>query len=116
MPIRIRRLKRSYDVGSGSVELRIVVGDGQLGSTVVELDGVEIASGVLAMLKLGKGKDLKGSKLAVATTVTDVQRSSNRTSVTYELSGGTSKEVHPMNAEVAKDGGSVLYLAKFDLQ
>jgi hypothetical protein len=116
MPIPIRRIKRSYTVGSDFVELRVVVGDGQFGSTVIKLDGVEIASGILGMLKLGKGKDVRGSKLAVATTVTDVQRSSNRTSVTYELSGGPSTDVHLMDAEVENDGGSVLYIGRFALQ
>lgn len=116
MPIPIRRLNRSYTVSTGPVELRIVVGHGQLGSSVVKLDGVEIASGMLGMLKLGKGRDLKGSKLAVSTTVTDVQRSSNRTSVTYVLSGGSSTETYPLSADVETDGGSVLYIGRFTLQ
>lgn len=116
MPIPIRRISRSYTVGSGPVRLRIAVGDGQFGSSVVKLDSDEIASGVLAMLLIGQGSDLRGSKLAVATTVTDVQRASNRTSVTYELSGGPSTDAHPMDADVEKDGGSVLYVAKFEFR
>lgn len=116
MPIPIRRLNRPYTVGTSPVELRVVVGDGQFGSTVVRLDGVEIASGVLGMLQVGKGKDLRGSRLSVSTTVTDVQRSSNRTSVTYALSGGKSTDVHPMSVDVDTDGGSVLYIGRFTFQ
>jgi len=116
MPIPIRRINRSYTVGRDPVELRIVVGDGQLGSSVVKLDGVEIASGILAMLRIGEGKDLKGSKLRVATAVTDVQRASNRTSVTYELSGGPTTDTHLLQADAEADGGSVFYVGTFTLQ
>lgn len=116
MAIIIRRLNRTYAVGRAPVVLRIVVGGGQFGSSVIRLDGQEIASGAIAMLLIGDGNDVRGSKLAVATTVTDVQRGTNRTSVTYELSGGPAADTHPLNADVDRDGGSVLYLAKFTFQ
>jgi hypothetical protein len=116
MPLLIRRLNRTYTVGRDPVVLRTIVGDGQFGSSVVALDGVEIASGAIAMLQIGPGKDVKGKTLSVKTTVTDVMRSSNHTSMTYELSGGPSTDTHPAEAEVRKDGDSVLYLARFSLQ
>jgi len=117
MPLVIRRINRPYTVGRGAVELRIVVGDGQLGSTVAKLDGVETASGILAMLRIGDGPDLKGSKLRVGTTVTDVQRGNNHTSVTYELSGGQpSPAPFPMDADADHSGGSVMYIATFTFE
>lgn len=116
MALVIRRLNRTYTVRKAPVILRIVVGDGQFGSSVVRLDGEEIASGAIAMLLVGDGAGLRGSKVAVATTVTDVQRNTNRTSMTYELSGGPTTDVHPVDANVDQDGGSVLYVARFTFQ
>ena len=116
MALTTRRLNRTYTVRKAPVILRIVIGDGQFGSSVVRLDGQEIASGAIAMLLLGDGAGLRGSKATVATTVTDVQRGTNRTSVTFELSGGLTTDVHPVNADADRDGGSVLYVARFTFQ
>jgi len=114
MPIRTRRLKESYEVGNGPVVLRIIIGEGQFGSSVVNLGTEEIASGGVAMLRVGDGPSLAGQRLKVASTVTDVQRSTNRTSITFELDGGPVPSSHELNREVDKEGGSVLYIATFD--
>jgi hypothetical protein len=111
---RVKRLQGQYRVGDGDVTLRIAVGDGQIGTSLVRLDDKELASGSLGMLLLGPGPALVGRRLRVATTVTDVQRLTNRTSVRYALSGGAEEARFDARADVAEEGGTVHYMARFD--
>lgn len=111
---RIARVQGEYQVGDGDVTLRIAVGEGQLGTSLVRLDGKELASGSLGMLLLGPGPALAGRRIRVATTVTDVQRLTNRTSVRYVLSGGPEEAAFDAKAEVEKEGDTVHYTARFD--
>ena len=108
-----KRLNRRYQIGTGEVTLRIVVGEGQFGNSLVEIDDVEVASGAVAMVRLGAGGDLVGKVARVVTTVTDVQRSTNRTSMRYVLSGGPEEETFEETADVETDGGSVQYVVRF---
>ncbi len=112
MPIT-KRLTRRYQVARDDVTLRIIVGDGQIGTSLVKVDGVELASGHVAMVRLGAGNALKGATARVITTVTDVQRGTNHTSIRYVLSGGVDEATFDTDADVPRDGGSVQYIARF---
>jgi hypothetical protein len=111
---KLKRVHGEYQVGDGDVTLRIAVGDGQLGTSLVRLDDRDLASGSLGMLLLGPGGALAGRRLRIATTVTDVQRLTNRTSVRYTLSGGPEEARFDAAAEVEHEGDSVHYSARFD--
>jgi hypothetical protein len=115
MPIGVERLSGEYEVGKDLVVLRIFIGEGQFGSSAVLLGEGELASGSLAMVRVGEGVDLKGERLTITSTVTDVQRLTNLTSVTYVLSGGPRIEEHHMERDVEEEGGSVIYIAELDL-
>ncbi len=110
---KTRRLSRRYQVDNGDVSVRIIVGEGQVGTSLVEVDGIEIASGGLARVRLGSGEELPGKTARVITTVTDVQRATNRTSVRYVLEGGSEQAIFDKEAEVENEGGSVQYIARF---
>jgi len=111
---RTKRVQGEYRVGDGDVTLRITVGDGQIGTSLVRLDDQDVASGAIAMLVVGSGPALVGRRLRVATTVTDVQRLTNRTSMRYLLSGGPDDATFDAAAEVEEEGGSIHYAARFD--
>jgi hypothetical protein len=111
---QLKRVQGEYRVGHADVTLRIVVGEGQIGTSLVRLDDRDIASGAIAMVRIGAGSELAGRRLRVATTVTDVQRLTNRTSVRYVLSGGPEDATFDAAAKVDEDGGSIHYAARFD--
>lgn len=104
-----------YALANGEVTLRVVVGDGQLGSSLVSVDKTQIASGAIAFLTVGTGPSLVGKSLRVVTTVTDVQRMTNRTSVLYLLRGGKADRDLPLEETVDEEGDSVHYVVTFKL-
>jgi hypothetical protein len=112
---KIKRLKHTYRVGAGEVTLRLIVGEGQVGTSLVRLGERDLASGAVAMVFVGTGPEVAGQQLSVATTVTDVQRFTNRTSVRYLLSGGPEDAAFEASADVDAEGGSIHYVARFDL-
>jgi hypothetical protein len=112
---KIKRLNRQYQVGQGDLTLRLQVGEGQFGTSLVRLGDRDLASGAVAMVLIGAGPDVAGQKLLVATTVTDVQRFTNRTSVRYVLTGGPQDAEFEAAAQVDEEGGSVHFRAQFDL-
>lgn len=112
---KIKRVRGTYAVGAGEVTLRIVVGEGQFGTSLVRLDTVDLASGTVAMVRIGAAPEIVGKQIAVSTTVTDVQRFTNRTAVQYVLSGGPEQSEFRASGEVDEEGGSIHYVARFDL-
>ena len=113
---RVELEREDFSVGSGPVTLRIVIGDAQLGTSLVLLDGEEIASGSIALLRLPAPADLVGKRLTIVTTVTDVQRMTNRTSVTYVLTGGAGDWEYRSAESVDEENASVVYKATFDMK
>lgn len=65
-------VKRDYTVDDGPITLNIVIGDGQVGASVVWLNHQIIAKGDLDLVHLGDGNVLAGHDLAVRTIATDV--------------------------------------------
>jgi hypothetical protein len=115
MAIGLEQITGEYEVDDGPVVLRIYIGEGQFGSSAVLLGEAELASGNLAMVRVGMGTWVRGQRLIITSTVTDVQRRHNRTSVTYELSGGKKTQKHKLEHEVDEGGGSVIYTAELNL-
>jgi len=110
-----RLVSDSYEVGSGEVKLRLIVGEGQIGTSLVILGDRELASGNVMVVSLGSGSDLAGQTLRVKTTVNDVQRTTNRTSMTYIFEGGSSPKEILAKEDVDEEGDLVQYIATFDL-
>ena len=102
--------------GRAPLQLSVTIGDGQVGGTNVDLDDVNVGSGEINGLPIGKsGDNLALKRLNCVTTVKDVNPATNRTSVTYTLSGGAKSQEFPYAAEVSKPGGYATYSITFIL-
>lgn len=107
-------LKTDYAVAQRNVDLTIIIGDAQLGTSIVFLNGIKIAEGEITNLLIGSGTQLKGSTLKVKTIVSDVNDKTNHTSVTYRLKGGLKDIEYKLEATVAAEGDSIVYKAEFN--
>ena len=115
MAVKSVNLSSTYVVATGPMKLNVVVGDAQLGSTLVELDGQRLGKGEINDLVIGNGPDLVGKELTTKSIVTDINEMTNRTSITYELSGGQKNEAVHQECVVGAEGESVVYRATFTL-
>ena len=105
-----------YQVIPGSpVYLTVVIGDGNVGGTsllwngeTIEQDGDQMTNQCIG----GPGENLQGKILHCTTNVQDINPATNKTSVTYTLSGGTQQQdfLFQLNAST---GGFVLYNITF---
>ena len=109
-------LNTEYEVGAGDVTLTVVIGEGQLGSSLVKVGEKQLTIGDVTKLKVGKGSAVAGKDLFIKTVVTDVNDKTDRTSVRYELKGGTVDKTFDLDATVDEEGGSVIYRATFALK
>jgi hypothetical protein len=108
------RLKDSYVVADDEVKLTVEIGEGQKGFVEVLLDGMPIGQGDgITDLPIGPGPKLGGRKLRVTSTVTDTNKDTNNTSVTYTLKGGRQTQSYHSRYEVEAPGGTVDYDAIF---
>jgi hypothetical protein len=105
-----------YKVGTGDIYLSIIIGDAQLGSSIVYVEDKEIKKGDINHEKIGSGIDLMGKKIKIKTVVTDVNDMSNYISVTYSLSGGASPLSITKESVVDEDGDSVIHRAVFSIK
>lgn len=106
------KFERDYLVSDGAVFLSVSIGDKQIGTSVVTLSGAILRMGDIKDLKIGEGPALDGKVCSVKTVVTDVNDSTNMTSVTYHLVGGKKDEQFVLESEVKKDGDSIIYRTK----
>jgi hypothetical protein len=99
--------RRTYAAAAGPVTLRIVVGEGQMGSSAVGVgdDDVEPQDGVYA---LGDGDALAGKTGFAATSVSLTNPASRRTSVTYTLAGGVNDTFTVSQDLTGGTGGAVV--------
>jgi hypothetical protein len=108
-------LEKKYKVGSGKVFVSLIIGEGQFGRTDVRLNGVRLVrvSGSVGDLLLGKGDDIRGRTLRLRSIVHDTVSATNRMSVTYTLAGGNEDKEFIARGEVEREGGDVVFEAKF---
>jgi hypothetical protein len=105
----------TYKVGTGDIRLQVTIGDGQLGSSRAVVGSKQFdAAGKLDEV-VGKGSDLAGQKLTVRSTVTDTNKQTNNTSVTYRLTGGPGTFEETLTFTVENERDSVGYKAVFEL-
>ena len=99
-----------------TVTLKITIGHGQVGTTIVNLSGNELVTGHHGSLELtlpGTGETLSGKTLYCSTTVADIQTATNETSVTYVLEGGAIPFKQTLQETVESHGDVVFYTAVF---
>lgn len=105
-----------YFVGDDNVRLTVTIGEGQFGSVRVIAGGKLFPHERTFDQTLGSGKDLKGTELVIASVVTDTNRQTNRTSVSYRLTGGPTEWRQTLTFTVDNEGDSVHYIAKIALR
>ena len=110
------KLNTTYEVAQGSITLTIIIGNAQLGSSLVKLDNKELDRGKIDNLLLGAGPDIAGKTLSIKSVITDVNDKTNLTSIRYVLKGGKVDKDYDLNATVDEEGASIIYRAKFELQ
>jgi len=108
-PKRPPQFKTTYKVDSADVFLTVLIGEKQLGASLVKLDGKVLGEGAIKKLKVGNGRDLVGAKLTTKTVVTDINDMTNRTSITLILGGGTVPAEHTLSVECDDNGDSAIY-------
>jgi len=106
MPTRVD----DYEVRDGDdVFLTVRVGEGQLGfSTAFVGEEKKTSRRDVSRVPLGAAAELRGKVLVVSTTVVDIQKEHDRTSVTVVLGNGSEAE-YPQS-EDAHESGVVNYL------
>ncbi len=111
-----------YNVGADeNVTLKITVGHGQVGATQAVLKQQTLLNENTAVDKIkhdkrsewviapGAGADISGEFFVVTTVVADVRSETDKTSVNYELTGGTSDFAFSLEESVDQPGGLVIY-------
>lgn len=100
---------------SQPVQLDTLIGDGQVGGTALTLNGAPVpfdnTTGHAVVNPAGSS--LVGSVLQCLTTVQDVNPATNRTSVTYQMSGGLASQTFPFSVQVTADSGLARYSITF---
>jgi len=96
------------------VQLAIEIGDEQVGGTSILWQGqIREIPGNGGDRFGSKGEDLRHQILHCVTTVRDINKQTNRTSVTYTLSGGQATQRFPYTVEVPKEGEYAQYTIDF---
>lgn len=104
-----------YAVGDGDVRLKVTIGQGQFGSTLVTVGAKVFAQERLFDQVIGRGRELRGQAVTVFSVVNDTNLQTNRTSVTYELTGGPTPLKQTAGLTVDEERESVDYVATFTL-
>ena len=113
--MKVIDLITDYEVSEGDVTLSIVIGDAQIGSSIVKLEQVEKGRGDIGDLNIGSGSGIKNKALFVKSVVTDVNDMTNHTSITYVLKGGRRDQEFTSQGSVEENGDSIIYRVKFNL-
>jgi hypothetical protein len=93
-------------VGNDNVSLSVMIGEGQLGATIVFRHNVVLVKGgvVIGNLNLGPGSGLVGDQISVESLVNDISSQTNRMSVRYLLRGSGTDCAFLARHVVATDG------------
>ncbi len=97
------------------VQLQVVVGEAQVGGTSLFWEGKPLPfDNKRGIGEIGRaGESLARTILQCMTIVEDKNPATNKTSVTYTLTGGVKKESYPYSVEVKKDKDTAHYLITF---
>ncbi len=107
---------RDYPVAQGNVILRITIGEGQFGASLIALGDQVLRAGTIRNQTIGRGPALAGKTLTVRTLVSDTNTQTNRMSVTYALEGGPQSQTFILESEVERAGDATTFEATFTLK
>lgn len=95
------------------VSVDVAIGYGQRADTIIYIGGLKLISfeDSMAAVDLGSDVSLKGKTVVVQTTVYDIQKQTNQTSVDIAVSGLPAVLNIPMNFTVQTEGEVVSYTA-----
>lgn len=113
--MNVVNLIADYEVADKDVKLSVMIGQAQIGASVVKLRNTKIGEGEISKLVAGKGPEIKGKPIFVKSVVTDVNDDTDLTSITYTLSGGKRDQQFLSSGTVDENGDSIIYRAKFNL-
>jgi hypothetical protein len=78
MSVKSVNFTSSYAVQDESdVTLTVIVGDGQFGTSLVNVGTIAFPAGDVTNLSLGKGKDVRNKTLSIKSVVTDTNDKTN---------------------------------------
>lgn len=107
-------LNTNYDVvAENNVTLTIVFGDEQMGVSAVILNGQELARGDISDLLIGTGDKINNLKLKIKSVVTDINDSTDNTSITYIFKGGKADREFGLTGISEGNGSIVAYISEF---
>lgn len=102
--------KLTYEVADDSVTLSVIIGQAQLGRSVLKLEGEEIKRGInIRNAEIGAGPNLRDKVLLVKSVVTDVNDKTNLLSVHYEIEGGPEPHMEDVSTTVEQEGDSAIF-------
>lgn len=111
--MKVIDLRADYEVAAGDVTITNVIGNAQIGSSVVKLGNREIGRGDIEKLRIGSGTSLRNKTLKVKSIVTDVNDRTNKTSITYRFKGGSRNQDYVSSGTVDNNGDAIIYRAAF---
>lgn len=101
--------EESYAMGSGTLQLKVTIGDGQIGTTSVMLGTISLGISNSINLTVGETTDLEHKTLYIESTCRDQNSSSDYTSVLIVISDGSNSKTYTYSEEATTSGGSVIY-------
>jgi hypothetical protein len=113
--MKIVDLRADYEVDDKDVKMTILIGNAQIGSSIVKLDNTEKGRGDITGLLIGSGSKIKGKSLKTKSVVTDVNDQTNKTVITYRLTGGKRTQEFTSSGTVEQNGSSIIYRSLFRL-
>jgi len=100
----------AYQVAGDPITLSVIIGQAQLGRSVVKLEGEVVRRGInIRRAEIAAGGELTGKVLTIKSVVTDVNDKTNRLSVRYELDGGPEPLVEDVETIVEQEGDSAIF-------
>ena len=98
------------------VYVSVVIGEGQLGSSTVLLDGNSVCHGTaIANQPIGKGQDVRGKNLLITSSMVITNATSNFTSNTVVMNGGQPPPQNWTDRNAGSQGDNVVYLCSVQL-
>src|SRR5438045_9778936 len=97
---------------SDQITVDVLIGDEQPGGSTVSLGTTEIGSGgdTLTGVRIGRGSDIRGSKIIVVSEVENKNSATDRTSVDVTVNGGAASKEISQQQTAANKGAVVPYV------
>ncbi|MGD1845512.1 MAG: hypothetical protein ACFB10_08980 [Salibacteraceae bacterium] len=107
--------EEQYPMGSGTLTIKVSLGDGQLGTTSVMLGNTSLGIGDTIALTVGQTTELTHQTIYIESTCRDVNSSSDYTSVTVTFTDATNTKTYTYSEQAESSGGAVIYDLTFHL-